>query len=186
MRDDVARSKHASFCQTILDKINTVTYCNRKDFKTRKRYFRKRRRSWELIQQTILYPEHSEFVKMKFTEKQAAMFEEKMIRVRHRKGLVKVFVFKEEWRFVLQVRQNIVTHVRMVDVELEIREKEIDNYLEKANQYNKLNRLLGHSIGKWRRWDWLPKPQHRFQKQSLREILETVERDFVLPVSLLK
>ena len=50
LRDDVARSKDAAFYQNILDKINKVEYCSRKDFRRKVRYVRKKK-EWKLIAQ---------------------------------------------------------------------------------------------------------------------------------------
>jgi hypothetical protein len=171
LREDVARSKDAVFYQNILDKINKVEYCNRKDFKKKPRYFRKRK-NWELIEQTVKQPEHWEFVKLNFTEKEKLLFEEKYIKRQWQKELVRIYVFKEQWRFVLRIRQNIITKVKLLDVELERRSKEIDDYLERTNQGNTLDRILGHSVRRWQRWSTEPKPGHRFEKKSMLEMTD--------------
>ena len=151
LREDVARSNDAVFYQYILNKINKVEYCNRKDFKKKPKYSRKRKK-WEQIEQTVKQTEYHDFVKLNFTEKEKALFEEKYVRHQWRKELVKVYVFKEQWRFVFRIRQNLITKVKAVDHDMEKREKEIRYYLQSTNQSDKLSRLLGHSVNKWRRW----------------------------------
>ncbi|MEO7312458.1 MAG: hypothetical protein ABIX01_18800 [Chitinophagaceae bacterium] len=174
LRDDVARSKAAPFYQKILDKINKVEYCNRKDFKRKPKYLKKRK-NWEPIKQTVLHPEHSAFVKMNFSEKGKALFEEKYVKHKWRNELVKVYVFKEQWRFVLRIRQKQITKVKAVDELLEQREDEIRDYLEKTNKRNELNRLLGQSNRRWKDWDNSEKAKYRFRKQTLAEMLDDLD-----------
>lgn len=174
LRDDVARSKDAAFYQGILDKINTIEYCNRKDF--RKRFIRKRK-EWSLIEQAVKKPEHSEFVKLNFTEKEKLLFEEKYVKRQWQKELVKIFVFKEQWRFIFRIRQNIITKVKVLDVELERREKAIENYLERTNQDDTLSRLLGNSVRRWRRWNTEPKPKHRFENKTMLEMIDEYKQN---------
>jgi hypothetical protein len=179
LRDDVARSKDAVFYQNILDKINKVEYCNRKDFKKRPRYSRKRK-NWELIEQTVKQPEHSDFVKLNFIEKEKTLFEEKYVRHQWRKELVKIYVFKEQWRFVFRIRQNIITKVKAVDAEMAKREKEIWDYLERTNLDNTLSRLLGNSVNKWKRWNSGPKAKELFKTKKLIEILNEVKNELLM------
>lgn len=179
LREDVARSMDAAFYQNILDKINKIEYSKRKDFKRKPRYTRHRKK-WQLIEQTVLQPEHSEFVKLNFTEKEKTLFEEKYVKHKWRKELVKVFVFKEQWRFVFRIRQNVITKVKTFSSELEKREKEIDNYLERTNQSDTLSRLLGHSISRWRRWDRNPKPKDRSKRKMLTEIISEIKNELLM------
>jgi hypothetical protein len=179
LRDDVARSKDAAFYQGILDKINKVECCNRKDFKRRTKYIR-RRKEWKPVEQTVKQSEHWEFVKLNFTEKEKILFEEKYVKRQWKKELVRVYVFKEQWRFVLRIRQNIVTKVKLLDVELERRLKEIDDYLERTNQGNTLDRILGHSVRRWQRWSTEPKPGHRFEKKSMLEMTDEYKLNEIL------
>ena len=174
LRGDVARCKDALFYQNILDKINKVEYCNRKDFKQKPRYSSKRKK-WVPIEQTVLQPGHSDFVKLNFSEKEKALFEERYVKHKWRKELVKVFVFKEQWRFVLRIRQNLITKVKAVDIELLKREKEIDNYLTRTNKVDTLNHLLGKSVNKWRRWDGKPKEKYRVKRKTLVQIINELK-----------
>ena len=65
-------------------------------------------------------------------------------------GPVKRYVFSEPWRFVLQVRPNMIDKIRKRDVVIEARLKAINNYLEKDFLRVKLNKLLyGNN-----RWHW--------------------------------
>ena len=173
LRDDVARCNDAPFYQNILDKINCVEICKRKDFKKKKKYLRKKG-NWELIEQIVKQHEEWAFKKCNFSDKEKALFEEKYMRVSWRKGLTKVFVFKEQWRFVFKVKPNIITHVKAVDDELENRRNQISDYLNKTNKRDTLNRLLGHRVSRWRSWDNNEKPKYKFDKNYLSEILEDI------------
>ena len=176
LREDVARCNDAAFYQNILDKINCIEICKRKDFKTKKKYLRKKG-NWELIEQKVKQYEERDFNKCNFSDKVKILFEEKFIKINWRKGLIKVFVFKEQWRFVFKVKPNIITHVKAVDEKLERRSYEIRDYLERTNKQNTLNRLLGHSIGRWRAWDNSEKPKYRFDKENLKQMLDVIKRN---------
>jgi len=174
LRDDVARCKDALFYQNILDKINKTEYCNRKDFKRKPRYSSKRKK-WVRIEQTVLQPDHSHFVKLNFTEKEKALFEEKYVKHKWRKELVKVFVFKEQWRFVLRIRQNLITKVKAVDIELLKRENEINDYLRKTTAGYKLRRLLDDGWSSWEKRNDIPKAKYKTRKKTVAEILDEIE-----------
>ena len=171
LREDVTRSKEAIFYQNILDKINTTEYCKRKDFKKKPKFSRKRK-NWELIEQTVMAPEHKDFVKMNFSEKEKALFEEKFIKHKLKNELIKVFVFKEQWRFVLRVRQNIITKVKAVDAELKKRENEIWDYLMCSNKWDQLSHLLGNRVSRWKKWGRRPKGKYDYKKKFLEDFLE--------------
>jgi hypothetical protein len=174
LREDVARCNDAAFYQNILDKINHVEICKRKDFKTKKKYLRKKG-NWELIEQKVKQHEPREFSKCNFSDKEKALFDEKYVKARWGKGLIKVFVFKEQWRFVFKIKPNIITHVQAVDEELENRSNEISNYFDRTNKRNTLNRLLGHRVSRWRRWDNGEKPKYKFDKKNLNQMLDEVK-----------
>ena len=177
LREDVGRCRDALFYQNILDKINKTEYCNRKDFKRKPRYSSKRKK-WVGIEHTVLQPEHSDFVKLNFTEKEKALFEEQYIKHKWRKELVKVFVFKEQWRFVLRTRQNLITKVKAVDIELLKRENEINDYLQKTNAECELRRLLGGSSSGWLKRNKIPKAKYRVKKKTLTGILDEIKMDY--------
>lgn len=124
------------------------------------------------MRKTVQQPEHTDFVKLNFTAKEKSLFEEKYVKHKWRRELVKVYVFKEPWRFVFRIRQNIITKVKILDVELEKRQKEIDNYLERTNLADTLSRFLGHRVRRWRRWNAGPKPKHSFEKKTMLEMID--------------
>jgi hypothetical protein len=103
------------------------------------------------------------------------LFEEQYVKQKWRKELVKVFVFKEQWRFVFRVRQNIITKVKAVDIELLKREKEISDYLQKTNAGYELRRLLGDSSSGWEKRNNIPKAKYRGKKKTVAEILDEIK-----------
>ena len=97
-----------------------------------------------------------------------------------KKELVKVYVFKEPWRFVLRVRPNVISKVKAFSAELESRQKKINSYLERTNQGNTLSRLLGHRVSRWRRWDGNPKPNERYKKSTVAQIVDTIKNEWLM------
>lgn len=167
LREDVAKSKHAGFYRGILEKINTTIYSNRKDFQKRKH--RRSRKKLVDIQQSLLSPDEWQIRKLKFSEKELLLFEERWVKRDWTHQRIKIFVFKEPWRFVLRIRPNLITKIKAVSITLEIREKEIRDYLEQNNKMGTLRRLKGDS-NCWGR-NLFPKKQYRFKKTTLREML---------------
>ena len=174
LREDVARSKDAGFYQAILDKINTVKYCNRKDFKRKKWLFRKYK-NWTPIEQTVLQPGYYEFKKLNLSEKEQALFEERLVKHEWRNEWVRALVFTQQWRFVLRVRQNVITKVKAIDGELERREMEIMDYLERTNKGDELDRLLGYRVSHNRRWDPNPKAKCQFKKKTILQVMDEIK-----------
>ena len=166
LRDDVARSKDTAFFEGILSKINTEKTSNRKDFKKKKKRFG--RKNWIVRTQDLFQPTHSELIKLKFTDKELLLFNETFVKDKYRNGFVTKYVFKEPWRFILKIKVNWITKVRIVDRELENRNAEIEDYLDKTGKGNILNRLLDNTYSKKYR---SPKYQYSAHQKLVREIL---------------
>ena len=167
IREDVARSKDAAFYESILEKINTVKTSNRKDFKKKKNRFG--RKNWIVRTQELLQPTHSHLVKLKFTDKELLMFNETLVKDKYGNRFVKKFVFKEPWRFVLKIKVNWITKIRIVDADLENRDSEISDYLEKTRKCFVLDRLLDNTYGKDH---FSTRRPNNFKKVLVREILD--------------
>ena len=170
LREDVAKSKHGSFFEGILQKINKVEYSSRKDFKIKKR--KAGRKIYVAKKQELFLPDDFWFKKLNFNEKEAPFFEVRYVKEKWRKDLVKRYVFTEPWRFVIRIRPNIITKVRVKDVEIERRISEINDFIDRGGFSGKLNRLLTGSF-KWR-WDEKEKIQERnsLKNKPLQQILE--------------
>ncbi len=162
LRDDVARSNTANFYTNILQKINTVKYCTRKDFKKRKRVKGKKIDVLK-IQYTKAF-DQSEFDKLNFTEKEAALFSWELIKQWNNK-YVKMLVFNEPWRFVLKIAPHIITHAKMVDVKLESEIKEIENFIDRNNLQHKIGKAKSKSYNY--KWDYNIKEKYKFKKMCV-------------------
>lgn len=168
LRDDVARSRDGDFFRELLKKINTYDYSHRKDFKVKKR--RRGRKIHVLREQHLLQPTEYFFKKMKLTPKEVNCFEE---RIRYcKKGIdqIKYFVVKEPWRFVLQVRPNMITKQRVVAPELSSAIDQLDNYLERHQLEHRIWKLTRSQQASRRRW--LPERKDQFKKYTLRQLLQ--------------
>ena len=170
LREDAAKSKHGFFFEGILQKINKVEYSSRKDFKIKKRKAGKK--IYIVKEQELLHPDEFWFRKLNFTEREAQFFEVRYVKEKWRKDLVKRYVFTEPWRFVLRIRPNIITKVKVKDVEIEKRIAEIDYFINRNGFTGKLNRLLTGNF-KWR-WDEKEKIKETspLKNKPLQQIIE--------------
>ena len=148
LRDDVARCKQAEFFEKILAKINTYDWSYRKDFKVKKR--RLGRKNYVVKEQKLLAPYDWYFMKLRFNDAEKQFFHE--VLYWDNRGRIKAirYVFNEPWRFVLRVKPNIVTRIRIKDGELESNIKRLDNYLER----NDLKKPQAKALGKRFRYVW--------------------------------
>jgi len=174
LRDNVANSIHAEFFKSILDKIGTVTFSNRKDFKARKKRVRKWK--YEAKKQELLMPEAGQFKKLNFSEKEQLFFEEKTI-MNPQKAWVKVYEFKDPWRFVLKIKPNMITRSRVRNVEMESRLAELDNYFERNYLKPALFKLKGDSYNWYKEWrdELRGKDDRRFKNIPLPKLLDAIE-----------
>lgn len=175
LRDDVARSGQAEFFQGILNKINTYDWSHRKDFMIRKRRFG--RKNYVVKDQQLHEPWEWLFVKLDFNEHEKQMFNEEYKHDKRYGKPVKKYVFKEPWRFVLRVRPNIITKIRVKDPVIESGLKEIDNYLER-NDLRKTQARLLHGNYKWREWKKFEKyDEVNFLKnKSLNQVIDLIKQ----------
>ncbi|WP_285009494.1 hypothetical protein [Pedobacter faecalis] len=117
LRDDVKRSSKADFYEALLTKINTVEYHYDKSFKSRK--LRKRRNVSCKEQRLCEFGEHCWQVnRMNLTEDEKACFTGVEFINTSRRPELK-YMFTEPWRYVLKIAPHIITHVRLVDVDIE-------------------------------------------------------------------
>jgi hypothetical protein len=152
LREDVARTKESKFFLGILEKINTIEYSSRKDFKVKRRKYGRKYYADE--PQELVRPDDYGFSKMKFSEKEKAYFVPTQVYARHRKGFITVYVFTEPWRFVLRIQPNIITRVKKKDWNLEQRRDEIARLIDGKNLRDRLWKFLNGSV-QWRgRYAW--------------------------------
>lgn len=178
LREDVARSRYAMFHQALLQKINSVVYHHDKRFKYSKK---KRHKKIQVdIPQTL-----REFCEQEWkanhaglTDAEKALFYPKEVRDKNnRPGGVR-YVFAEPWRYVLQVKPHMITHVKMIDEVLEQEIQRLDNYIETHNLQHKINKLKdGHCYTWWRERDYKLKYQEELFKQPTYKILAAYVED---------
>lgn len=140
LRKDVRRSKQAMFFQRILDKINTCQRSSRKDFKVKRR--RAGRKVYVDKEQYLRDVEAPEFFSKKFTDLERLQFQEVMIHPAWSRRPVRVFRYNEPWRFVLRVQPDMITRVRIKDLDLEGKLMEITQYLHFGERRYRLAKLL--------------------------------------------
>lgn len=157
LRDDVARSRNASFYTAILKKINTVEYSNRKDFKVKKRKYG--RKIYVDKIQNLQRLCGWEFNKRNFSDAEKQCFYE-LWEMNKNKQLVQYFLFVEPWRFVLKTMPNMIDKVRIKDNIIEARIAEIDDYLERSCYDKRLYKMLDGSYG-YKEWKQDVKHQYK-------------------------
>lgn len=148
LHPNVAKSKHAHFFEGILQKINTVQYSYRKDFKIKKRKWGKK--VYVAKEQPLLQPDEYHFNKLKLTQKEKEWFAEVISFDTNNKRLVKNYLFVEPWRFVLRVRPNIITKTKVRDEAIESQQQQIWNYIQRNNLRGRINHLTEGQSYLWR------------------------------------
>jgi len=176
LREDVARNKHADFFENILKKINSFHYSWRKDFKKKKR--RRGRKIYVVRPQRLLKLDEWNFNRLKFTETEKQFFHE-LWETDTKRQLVKRYVFKQEWRFVLKVRPNIIDKVRQRDTGLESEMRLVGNYIEKNDLKGRQAKLLHGSLEKWNTNKYFEKynEANPFKNKSLIQILDILKHN---------
>lgn len=142
LRDDVARSSKAGFYQTLLKKINTKDFCSDKSFLRKKRG--KRRKGYEPREQWLGTFTEDEWrsPKLKITEQEKQHFFLKEYPRPHNRYIDKRYTFIEPWRYVFQIKPNMITHAKMVDMVLEQQIQQLDNRLERQRLWPKISKLI--------------------------------------------
>jgi hypothetical protein len=175
LRDDVARSRNGSFYAAILEKINTIQYSSRKDFKVKKRKFGRKIHVDRIQQLKRLCAR--EFYKCNFSEAEKQCFYQ-LWEMNKNKQVIQYFLFVEPWRFVLKVMPNMIDKSRIKDNLLEASIAEIDNYF-KRNCYDKrLYKVLDGNYG-YKEWKQYVKHQynHFYERKNTNELMEELSEN---------
>ena len=177
LRPDVRRMKDALFFEKILEKINTTHWSYRKDFKKKRRKYGKK--LYTVREQHLRDIEEWEFNK-KFTDTERQCFYETLIHSRDYKKPFKVFRFIDSWRFILRIQPNMITKVRIKDLDLERRYGDIRRYFQFDNRRNRLFKLLHGGRG----WEWDSRPKAKYKdplaNRSFADILDKYHEEPVL------
>jgi hypothetical protein len=148
LRDDVKRSPIAEFYEALLVKINTVEYHHDKAFKRKKR--RKGRNVYVVRQQQLqeFYDYSWQANRMTLTDDEKACFTRVEFMDTHRRVNIK-YVVTEPWRYILKILPRIITHVKLMDVDIEKELAYIDNRIDSNYLEPRLYRLT-----RGRRYNW--------------------------------
>jgi hypothetical protein len=173
LRDDIARSDDAKFFQGILDKINTVHYSWKKDFKQMHRH--RGRKIYLVREQELERFASFEMKKKKFSEEEKKYFGQVMVPKGKPGEALWLYTFCEPWRFRLKIEGNMMTRTRIKDFDLARRAREVDSYLERNHLRPKTFRIVRGNY-QWRlRCDYnsdLPRYSwHPFKNRSFADIL---------------
>jgi hypothetical protein len=174
---DVARSNNADFYHTLLKKINTVEYSINKQF-TRKRRG-KRKKVYEVRPQNLreLYTYEWNHPKCKLTDQEKVHFHIRDCPDKDNETMIQKFVFNEPWRFVLQVKPNMIAHVQMIDEALERSVQHLRNHIESNHLRPAMNRLIrGRSYDPWC-GEENKGQENPLKNKPLYKILEAVAQD---------
>lgn len=177
LREDVAASRNADFFQGILNKINTYDWSHRKDFLVKQRRFGKKK--YVVKRQRLLEPDEYHFRKLNFTEKEEYFFDV-VSRARHGSKLqIQNYVFKEPWQFVLRTRPNLIDKIRVKDGELESQIQQLNNYLERNDFENRLDKITRGNVYKWWKREELVKLKENnlFRNKPLEHLLDSLKEE---------
>lgn len=141
LRDDVARSSKAEFYQNLLEKINTKDYCNDKSFLRKRRG--KRKKGYEPREQWLRTFTEEEWSSssLKITEQEKQHFFLKEYPASHSRYINKRYTFIEPWRYVFQIKPNMITHAKLVNEVLEQQIQQLDNRIERHHLWPKISKL---------------------------------------------
>lgn len=176
LRDDVARSRNASFYAAILQKINTLEYSSRKDFKAKKRKYG--RKAYVDRIQNLQWLCAREFHKRNFTDAEKQCFYE-LWEMNKSKQLVQYFLFVEPWRFLLKVMPNMIEKTRIKDSLLEASIAQINDYLNRNNYDKRLDKLLYGSCYRYWKMDEELKHQNILKNKSKTAMFDLMKEELI-------
>lgn len=151
LTDETKYSKQADFYQTLLDKINTIRYSPDKIFKEKKRKINKWRyqsRNEQELQSPDSWVFHNGKI---FTEEEKRFFFPVEYYHAPSKLHCKKYLFIERWRFRLRIMPNMITKVKIKDVELEQYYEELKDFLNKDKNAKRLTRMWGGNSYSWKK-----------------------------------
>jgi hypothetical protein len=169
LREDVSKSKHAELYASILEKVNNIQYSSDKRFKKKKRKLG--RKIWVDRSQFLNKILSGHFEKLALSDAEKQCFYE-LWEMNNSFQLVKYYAVVEPWRYMLKVMPNMITKTRIKDIELETRDREIDDYLD----WNMHNRRLEKILNGARYYHWKAGAKHTelypFKNKSIHAIMD--------------
>ncbi|RKR83051.1 hypothetical protein BDD43_3251 [Mucilaginibacter gracilis] len=156
LRDDLKHSPRAEFYTTLLSKINTVQHDRDKAFKRKKR----RRSRYGYVQTKQALKEFLAYCwnnnKIGLTEQEMACFTlVETFDIKTRRANMK-YVFNEPWRYVLKVEPNMVTHTKLLDVDIERELSQTKNHVDNHYLTPRIDKLKYGCRYRWHSWYYEP------------------------------
>lgn len=165
----VERNTDRAFFQSLLDKINNEQYSHRRDFK--KKIRKKGKKIHVLRVQTLSEFYEGSFKRLKLTEKEKLYFIEKW-ELNQKREFCKKYVFAEPWRYILSVKPNMTTKIKVIDPILLQQEAEIKNFMAGNNLWPRLNNL----VDGWHQYSWEAGPKEKYKQllktDSIKNLME--------------
>jgi hypothetical protein len=150
LRNDVKHSPSKDFYEALLPKINTVEYHPDRSFKRKKR--RKQRYVYQVKAQMLreLSQYSWDVNRIKLTEEEMVCFARvETFDVKTYRNDVK-YVFAEPWRFVLKIAPNMVTHIKLMDVDIEKELSYIGSHINNHHLSPRMHRLTNGRNYRWK------------------------------------
>jgi len=175
LREDIKRSAMADFYEALLKNINTIQYAPDKSFKAKRK--RKRRKTSEDQKQFLReFPiwQWNDDKHHSLNELEKAHFYLYEKWDNNGKTMQMLYRFNEPWRYVLKVVPHIITHVKMLDEQLERDIQLLDNYIRNHNLEAKISKLIGGAYHYWK-WESFDKARYiESKKEALLQIKEAM------------
>ena len=147
LRDDVSRSEHARLFQGILDKINTVQYSWRRDFKVKHR--QRGKKNYVVRTHELERLNESCLKRKKLTSEEMQYFHVQRLPACKPGGDRWLYTFREPWRFRLKIEPHMIKRKRIRDYDLEQRANEIRQYVDRNHLRPRMFRIV-HGRHPWR------------------------------------
>jgi len=149
LRDDTKQHPMAIFYEVLLEKINTVEYSRDRSFKKKK--WRKQRYVYKERQQELRdFPICSWLAnKVKLTDEEKACFERIETFDAKTWATTVKYVCTEAWRYQLKVAPHMVTHVKLMDVEIETELGYIKNHIDNFYLWPRISLLTNGKNYSW-------------------------------------
>lgn len=149
LRHDIKRGPKADFFEALLTKINTVEYHYDKSFKRKKR---RKGRNVYIVKQQLLreFSDYSWQVnQINFTEDEKTCFT-RVEFINTSRRLEAKYVITEPWRYVLKIVPHMVTHVKLMDIDIERALSYIGGYVKSNHLNPRISRLIHGSSYHWK------------------------------------
>lgn len=176
LREDIQRSAMGHFYQQFLKNINTFQFSPDKSFKAKRK--RKQRKTTVDRKQFLReFPEwqwnSDKYHSLNELEKTQFHLYEKWDD--KSKTVKMVYRFNEPWRYVLKIVPNLITHVKLLDSQLEQDIQRLDNFITQHQIEARIYKLTGGAYH-YLEWADIDKPRYiESKKEALLQIKEAIE-----------